>query len=602
MGQTHRQRPGRRPSSSCTSTTSRCSLPTARTRDYGRVLDMRDGHPPSRPGVVDAGGQARAGAVVPAGLARAPPRARQCRYEVTVDRPAPVVVASRVIQPGRRAAATRERPAPARPAAVQRRPGRRRSTGWSPTPTTGRIVLGYRAPAAAWCWAWRSTTSSRRPAPQWSRPRRARRRPRCWSRSTPSPGCPSGWSSTPPTRARARRAAEELAARCARTLERVRHAGFPALAGGAAGQPRPLLGAGRRRGARRGATRSDCSRPSAGTSSSWRRRPGGPRAPASRPRASPATAYDGHYFWDTEAYVLPFLAYTQPRIARNLLRFRHSMLPTGAGAGGDAGPARRHSSRGARSTARRRPRTSRRAPRSTTSTPTSPTPSAATSTSAATSDFLVEVGAEMLVETARMWADLGFYGEDGRFHIHGVTGPDEYTTVVNDNAYTNLMARLNLNYAAAALRRLAVERPDGVRARSASSCGLDPSEPAAWERAADPMYVPHDAATGITPQDDAFLEREVWDLAATPAEQFPLLLHFHPLVDLPAPGAEAGRRGDGDVPARQRVHPRAEAPQLRVLRPAHHRRLVAVGQRAEHRRRRDRRGGRRRPVLRLRPG
>ena len=78
--------------------------------------------------------------------------------------------------------------------------------------------------------------------------------------------------------------------------------------------------------------------------------------------------------------------------------------------------------------------------------------SAATSQARGDVGFLAEVGAEILVETARLWADLGFYADDGEFHIHGVTGPDEYTTVVNDNAYTNLMARLNLRYAAEAVR------------------------------------------------------------------------------------------------------------------------------------------------------
>ena len=63
--------------------------------------------------------------------------------------------------------------------------------------------------------------------------------------------------------------------------------------------------------------------------------------------------------------------------------------------------------------------------------------------------MLAEIGAQILVETARLWEDLGFYGTDERFHIHGVTGPDEYTTVVNDNTYTNLMARMNLRSAAA---------------------------------------------------------------------------------------------------------------------------------------------------------
>jgi hypothetical protein len=83
--------------------------------------------------------------------------------------------------------------------------------------------------------------------------------------------------------------------------------------------------------------------------------------------------------------------------------------------------------------------------------------------------ILREIGAEILVETARLWEDLGFYDSDGKFHIHGVTGPDEYTTVVNDNPYTNLMARLNLNFAAAAVRRLRDERPGDYTALATRS-------------------------------------------------------------------------------------------------------------------------------------
>ncbi|HEX6421663.1 MAG TPA: glycosyl hydrolase family 65 protein [Acidimicrobiales bacterium] len=239
-------------------------------------------------------------------------------------------------------------------------------------------------------------------------------------------------------------------------------------------------------------------------------------------------AYDGHYFWDTEAYVLPFLAYTQPRIARNLLRFRHGMLPKArqraaalnlrgalfpwrtingdeSSANYQAGTAQFHLNAGIAHAVRRYVE--------------------------ARGDigFLAEVGAEILVETARLWEDLGFYGDDGRFHIHGVTGPDEYTTVVNDNAFTNLMARHNLSYAAAAVRRLRDERPD-VHGALAYELGLDPAEIEAWERAAAAMHIPYDEERGITPQDDSFLEREVWDLETTPPEMFPLLLHFHPLV------------------------------------------------------------------------
>jgi alpha,alpha-trehalose phosphorylase len=239
-------------------------------------------------------------------------------------------------------------------------------------------------------------------------------------------------------------------------------------------------------------------------------------------------AYEGHYFWDAEVYVLPFLSYTQPRIARNLLRFRHSMLD--------------------RARTRAREMTQRGALfawRTINGEEASAYYAAGTAQYHINADisyairkyldvrgddeFLAEVGAEILVETARLWEDLGFYGDDGRFHIHGVTGPDEYTTVVNDNAFTNLMARLNLNYAASSLRRLEAENPSAYRAL-VHEVGLEPDEVAAWERAADRMYVAYDEARGINPQDTAFLEKERWDLQATPREKFPLLLHFHPLV------------------------------------------------------------------------
>ncbi|MDH3682356.1 MAG: glycoside hydrolase family 65 protein [Acidimicrobiia bacterium] len=239
-------------------------------------------------------------------------------------------------------------------------------------------------------------------------------------------------------------------------------------------------------------------------------------------------AYDGHYFWDTEAYVLPFLAYTSPRMARNLLRFRHSMLDKArkrasvldvngamfpwrtingeeASALYQAGTAQYHLN-GDIAYAIRRYVDVR-----------------------GDTGFLGEVGAEILIETARMWADLGFHGEDGRFHVHSVTGPDEYTTVVNDNAFTNLMARLNLNYAASAVRLLEEEDPQRY-AELRFELSLDPTELDAWEHAAATMFVPYDPETGVTPQDNAFLQRERWDLENTPAERFPLMLHHHPLV------------------------------------------------------------------------
>jgi alpha,alpha-trehalose phosphorylase len=238
-------------------------------------------------------------------------------------------------------------------------------------------------------------------------------------------------------------------------------------------------------------------------------------------------AYDGHYFWDTETWVLPFLAYTQPRIARNLLRFRHLMLPKArerartlgqrgalfpwrtisgeeASAYFQAGTAQYHINADI-AYAIRRYLDVRDDPQ-----------------------FLVDVGAEILAETARFWADLGFHGDDGRFHIHGVTGPDEYTAVVDDNAFTNLMARHNLRAAVSAFRWLASERRDAY-AELCLDLEVGPAEIDAWEQAAERMFIPYDDAAGITPQDATFLTHERWDLDGTPPDHFPLLLHYHPL-------------------------------------------------------------------------
>jgi alpha,alpha-trehalose phosphorylase len=239
-------------------------------------------------------------------------------------------------------------------------------------------------------------------------------------------------------------------------------------------------------------------------------------------------AYDGHYFWDTETWLLPFLAYTQPRIARNLLRFRHSMLDKARARAGDldlrgalfpwrtiagdeasayylAGTAQFHLNADIAYAIRRYVDVR------------------------GDTGFLVEAGAEVLVETARMWADLGFFGDDGYFHIHGVTGPDEYTAMVDDNAYTNLMARLNLRYAASVVRGLQAEDPQ-VFAGLAEELALEPAEADEWDRAAERMYVPHDPVRGITPQDATFLSHERWDLSSAAAQKFPLLLHHHPLT------------------------------------------------------------------------
>jgi alpha,alpha-trehalose phosphorylase len=240
-------------------------------------------------------------------------------------------------------------------------------------------------------------------------------------------------------------------------------------------------------------------------------------------------AYEGHYFWDTEIYLLPFLIYTSPRIAKNLLTFRYKMLPQArvrarelghrgamfpwrtisgeeASAYYAAGTAQYHINADIMYALRKYIQ--------------------------ATGDeaFLWDCGAEMLVETARLWQSLGFYSDakGGKFCINSVTGPDEYNTVVNNNAYTNLMARENLRYAAETINSLRATNPDAYNAL-VHKTALEPSEVEGWVRAAESMYVPHDEKLNIIPQDDSFLDREPWDFRNTPHDHYPLLLFYHPL-------------------------------------------------------------------------
>lgn len=244
------------------------------------------------------------------------------------------------------------------------------------------------------------------------------------------------------------------------------------------------------------------------------------------------SGYSGHYFWDTEIYVLPFLTYTTPLWARNALRMRYLMLPAArkrAGQLNEAGalfPWRTIS--GEEASAYYAAGTAQYHINADVSYALAKYIRATDDT-----DFLYREGVDIAVETARLWMTIGFWrdeadGEDS-FHIHGVTGPDEYTTVVNDNLFTNVMARFNLRFASRTVREIAVDDPEAYRI-VADRLGLAPEESLAWEKAADAMHIPYSPALGIHPQDAVFLEREIWDLENTPAEQRPLLLHFHPLV------------------------------------------------------------------------
>ena len=243
------------------------------------------------------------------------------------------------------------------------------------------------------------------------------------------------------------------------------------------------------------------------------------------------SGYGGHYFWDTEIYVLPFLTYTSPQVARNALRFRQAMLPAARERAAELNqrgalfPWR--TINGLESSAYYAAGTAQYHIDADIAHALSQYVSAT-----GAEDFLVNGEAiDILVETARMWADLGFWRSNGKqtFHIHGVTGPDEYTTVVNDNLFTNVMARANLRAAVRRTRALQTSDPVSYE-RMLARLALTEDEIVEWAAAAEAMHILYDEELGIHPQDSQFLEKELWDLENTPANKRPLLLHFHPLV------------------------------------------------------------------------
>lgn len=241
--------------------------------------------------------------------------------------------------------------------------------------------------------------------------------------------------------------------------------------------------------------------------------------------------YDGHYFWDTEIYIFPFFLYSKPDIARKLLEYRYQGLPKAreraremAHAKGalfpwrtiageecsayyPAGTAQYHINADVAYSIKQYVE--------------------------ATGDdyYLLQYGAEILMETARIWMGIGSYAANDatRFCINEVTGPDEYTALVNNNYYTNLMAQMHLRFAADVADKIKGAHPTEF-ATLAKAIALEVNEIDAWRRAADCMYLPYDAALGVHAQDDSFLAKKLWDFAGTPESHYPLLLHYHPLV------------------------------------------------------------------------
>ncbi|TDD85503.1 glycoside hydrolase family 65 protein [Actinomadura rubrisoli] len=231
--------------------------------------------------------------------------------------------------------------------------------------------------------------------------------------------------------------------------------------------------------------------------------------------------YDGHTFWDTETFVLPVLTYTSPGAAADALAWRQMTLPLAVeranqlGLSGAAFPwrtIRGHECSGYW-----------------------PAGTAAFHINADIADAVVryvdatqderferEVGLEILVETARLWRSLGHHDVGGVFRIDGITGPDEYSAIVDNNIYTNLMARRNLQAAA----ETAMRHPD-----LADRHGVNAEEAASWRDAAAAMLIPYDDRLGVHPQSENFTNHARWDFAATKPDHYPLLLNY-PYFDL----------------------------------------------------------------------
>lgn len=235
--------------------------------------------------------------------------------------------------------------------------------------------------------------------------------------------------------------------------------------------------------------------------------------------------YAGHYFWDTEIFIQPFFSLTDPEAAKKLILFRHRGLfaakqnaallghaqgaafPWRTIAGSEcssffpAGAAQYHIN--------------------------ADIVYALINYCQITGDeaLLMDEGAEIIFETARLWMDAGHF-EGGVFRIDGVTGPDEYTCMINNNYYTNMLARHNLKWAVCIFEKMTALGEHAVIHKT----GLEPSEVEGFKEAYQNMFLPQEDALGITPQDDSFLHKKKWDFNSMPHDKRPLLLHYHPMM------------------------------------------------------------------------
>ena len=243
------------------------------------------------------------------------------------------------------------------------------------------------------------------------------------------------------------------------------------------------------------------------------------------PKGLSGDGYEGQFFWDSEMYIQPFFTITNPAVSKTLIEYRYmtlDMARENAGILGHrkgalypwrtimgkecsgyfpAGGAQYHIN--------------------------GDIAYAIIAYYLATKDldFIQEKGAEIIFETARLWLETGnFY--QGKFYINDVTGPDEYTCIVNNNYYTNVVAQYHLNWAVKIHNLL---QTSGKLSKLKRKIRLTNEEIADFQIAAENMYLPYDKKLKINPQDDSFLQKRAWDIQSIPRNKYPLLMHYHPL-------------------------------------------------------------------------
>ncbi|KPN83616.1 Maltose phosphorylase / Trehalose phosphorylase [Apilactobacillus kunkeei] len=237
--------------------------------------------------------------------------------------------------------------------------------------------------------------------------------------------------------------------------------------------------------------------------------------------------YEGHTFWDTEMYMIPYFIYTNPEIAKKLLVYRYNTLDFARTRARELGV-----NQGALFAWRsiNGEETSAYYPASTAAYHLDGDIAYAIGNYyQATHDmeFLKDYGFEMLLETARFFREFGTWAKRENktvFEFHTVTGPDEYTAMVDNNYFTNRMAQNNFNLAYKLGLVLMEKDPEGFGKLGASIEELE-----AFKDIAERIYFPFNDEYQINAQDDTFFSKAIWPFDETPKDKYPLLLHYHPL-------------------------------------------------------------------------